>query len=122
MRFTSTHQTELMLYGGLNTKNPPFAVGDVLKQIWRINDNGELIKDGREIVEFVGMKGNSMLLKTLNSCAAHSDDTIDPRIINTAKKSGYEPVIGQVTILHYICADRYEILNNPHHKKVKECG
>jgi len=53
----------LLLYGGNNKQNPPFNVGDKLKQIWRVDDDNNLIKDGREMVEFVGMKGDMMLLK-----------------------------------------------------------
>lgn len=38
----------LLLYGGLNTTVPPFNIGDKLKQIWRIDDNDNLIKDGSD--------------------------------------------------------------------------
>lgn len=100
----------LLLYGGNNKQTTPFNVGDKLKQIWRFDDNGILIKDGRETFEFVGMKGDMMLLKTLNVYAAHSEDTINPDIIRMAKKAGYKPIIGDVLQLHYIYADRYEVI------------
>lgn len=99
----------LLLYGGNNKQNPPFNIGDKLKQIWRLDDNNNLIKDGREMLEFVGMKGDMMLLKTLNSYAAHSEDTIDPVVIRISKKSGYKPIIGDILQLHYMYADRYKI-------------
>lgn len=35
----------LLLYGGNNKQNPPFNVGDKLKQIWRIDDDNNLIKE-----------------------------------------------------------------------------
>lgn len=94
----------------MNTTNPPFNIGDKLKQTWRLDDNGKLIKDGREMMEFVGMKGNMMLLKTLNSYAAHSEDTMDPEVVKQAKKAGYKPIIGDILQLHYMYADRYEIV------------
>jgi hypothetical protein len=100
----------LLVYGGLNTKNPPFNVGDKIKQIWRFDDNDNVIKDGREMVEFVGMKGNMMLLKTLNSYAAHSEDTINPEVIKQSKEAGYKPIMGDVLQLHYMYADRYEVM------------
>ncbi len=100
----------LLLQGGLNTKVPPFNIGDKLKKIWRVDDNGNLIKDGREMVEFVGMKGNLMLLKTLNSYAAHSEDTINPKWVKQLKKVGYKPIIGDIRQLHYMYADRYEVI------------
>ena len=100
----------LLLYCGNNEQNPPFNVGDKLKQIWRVDDNGDLIKDGREMVEFVGMKGDMMLLKTLNIYAAHSEDTINPEVVKMTKKSGYKPIIGDVLQLHYMYADRYEVV------------
>jgi hypothetical protein len=99
----------LKLYGGLNTKNPPFNVGDKLKQIWRLDDNDNLI-EGREMVEFVGMKGDMMQLKTLNSFASHSEDTMNPEIVKMAKKDGYKPNIGDILQLHYKYADRYEVI------------
>jgi len=101
----------LLLYGGLNTTVPPFNIGDKLKQIWRIDDNDNLIKDGREMMEFVGMKGDMMLLKTLNSYAAYSEDTVNPEVVKRLKKSGYKPIIGDILQLHYMYADRYERQN-----------
>lgn len=100
----------LLVYGGNNKQNPPFNVGDILKQIWRIDDNDNCIKDGRELVEFVGMKGDMMLLKTLNYYAAHSKDTVNPEIVKLAKRAGYRPIIGDVLQLHYMYADRYEVI------------
>lgn len=100
----------LLLYGGNNKQNPPFNVGDKLKQIWRVDDENNLIKDGREMVEFVGMKGNMMLLKTLNIYAAHSEDTTNPYVVKLAKKAGFKPIIGDVLQLHYMYADRYEVV------------
>lgn len=104
----------LLLYGGNNKQKPPFNVGDKLKQIWRVDDNDNLIKDGREMVEFVGMKGDMMLLKTLNIYAAHSEDTVNPNIIKMSKLAGYKPVIGGVVQLHYKYADRYEVIGFDH--------
>lgn len=100
----------LLIYGGNNKQNPPFNVDDKLKQIWRIDDNDNLIKDGREMMEFIGMKGDMMLLKTLNSYAAYSEDTMNPKMINKMKKSGFKPIIGTVAQLHYMYADRYEVV------------
>ena len=97
------------LYGGNNKNNIPFNVGDKLKLIWRVVD-GNLTKDGREMVEFVGMKGDMMLLKTLNSYAAYSEDIINPLILNQVKKSGFKPIIGDIKQLHYMYADRYEVI------------
>jgi hypothetical protein len=100
----------LLLYGGNNKQIPPYNVGDKLKQIWRIDDNNNLIKDGREIMEFVGMKGDMMLLKTLNSYAAHSEDIVNPEIVKMSKNIGYKPIIGDIIQLHYMYADRYEVI------------
>ena len=100
----------LLLYGGNNKQKPPFNIGDKLKQIWRVDDNDNLIKDGREMFEFVGMKGDVMLLKTLNIYAAHSEDTVDPEFLKMSKMMGYKPIIGDVLQLHYMYADRYEVV------------
>jgi hypothetical protein len=81
-----------------------------LKQIWRIDDSDNIIKNGREMFEFVGMKGDLMLLKTLNSYATHSEDTINPNVIKMSKKAGYKPIIGNIRQLHYMYADRYEVI------------
>jgi hypothetical protein len=101
MKHIKTKKT-VLLYGGLNKKNPPFNIGDKIKQIWRVDDNNNIIKDGREMFEFIGMKGNMMLLKTLNSYAAHSEDTVNPEIVRQSKKAGYKPIIGDILQLHYI--------------------
>jgi hypothetical protein len=61
------------------------------------------------MVEFVGMKGDTMLLKTLNSYAVHSEDTMNPEVVKQAKKAGYKPIVGDILQLHYIYADRYEV-------------
>ena len=104
----------LLLYGGNNKQKPPFNIGDKLKQIWRVDDNDNLIKDGREMFEFVGMKGDVMLLKTLNIYAAHSEDTVDPEFLKMSKMMGYKPIIGGVLQLHYKYADRYEVIGFDH--------
>ena len=98
-----------LLYGGNNKQNPPFSVGDKLKQIWRV-DGSNLIKDGRAEFEFVGMKGDLMLLRTLNSYAAYSEDTINPLVLEQVKKAGFKPIIGDIKQLHYIYADRYNVI------------
>lgn len=100
----------LLLYGGNNKQNPPFNVGDKLKQIWRVDIDNNLIKDGREMREFVGMKGDMMLLKSLNIYAAYSEDTINPYVVKMSKKAGYKPIIGDIKQLHYMYADRYEVV------------
>lgn len=63
------------------------------------------------VMEFVGMKGDMMLLKTLNSYAAYSEDTVNPEVVKRLKKSGYNPPIGNILQLHYMYADRYERQN-----------
>lgn len=99
-----------ILYGGLNTLNPPFEVGTVLRQTWRMDDAGNLVLDGREMVEFVGMRGDMMQLKTLNEAAAHSEDTVNPEVVELAKKRGFKPSVGSVTTLHYMYADRFTVI------------
>ena len=42
---------------------------------------------------------------------AHSEDTLNPNIVKMAKKLGYKPEIGDVLQLHFMYANRYEILN-----------
>jgi hypothetical protein len=98
------------LYGGKNTKNPPFKVGNKLKQIYRVDDNDILIRDGREEYEFVGMKDDMMLLKTLNSYAAFGEDIFNKKAVEENKKNGYNPPVGQTLQLHFMYADRYEII------------
>jgi len=113
----------IKLYGGLNTKNPPFNVGDKIKQIYRVDENDDLIKDGRELYEFVGMYGDlpdqhvnydsqkdMMLLKTLNSYAAHSEDTVNKDVVDMLKTAGHKPNIGDIKQLHFMYADRFEII------------
>ena len=97
------------IYGGLNKKNPPFDVGDVVKQRWSIDNEGKLV-EGKEIYEFVGMHGDLMLMKTLNYSAAHAEDTMDPVVIKMATKKGYKPEIGNVVQLHYMYADRFKVI------------
>jgi hypothetical protein len=100
----------LLLYGGLNRNKSPFNTGDTIKQIWRVDDSsGKMIKDGREMYEFVGMNGDLMLLKSLNEYAARSEDTMSSNTIELAKRMGYTPQIGGITQLHYKYADRFEI-------------
>jgi hypothetical protein len=98
-----------LVYGGNNKQNPPFSVGDKLKQIYRFDDNGNIIKDGREMYEFVGMKGDRMLLKTLNIYAAHAKDIIDSEMLRK-----FVPIykIGTKLQLHYKHADRYEVVES----------
>lgn len=36
-----------LLFGGGNEKNPPFEVNDLIKRIWRYDENGDVIRDGR---------------------------------------------------------------------------
>jgi hypothetical protein len=103
-------QQYYLVYGGKNTKTPPFNVGDIIKQKYTLDDSGNII-DGKSKFEFVGMKGDMMLLKTLNISAAYSEDTTNKTILKKAKKAGYKPEIGQITQLHYMYADRYEIIN-----------
>ena len=62
------------------------------------------------MVEFVGMKGDMMLLKTLNYYAAYSEDTINPEVVKNTKKLGYKPIIGDILQLHYMYSDRYEVV------------
>ena len=99
-----------LLYGGKNTQIKPFNVGDKLKQIWRMDDSDNLIKDGREMFEFVGMKGDMMLLKTLNSYASYSEDTMNSEAVKMNKKLGFKPIIGDISQLHNMYADRYEVV------------
>ena len=107
----SKKELSIKIYGGLNTKNPPFSIGDKLKQIWRLDDDGEPIKDGREQNEFMGMRGGLMLLKTLNLSAAYNEDTMSSEVIRLSKKAGFNPGIGGITQLHYKYADRFEVIN-----------
>jgi hypothetical protein len=97
------------IMGGKNTTNPPFNIGDIIKQRYTTDKDGNLI-DGREEYEFVGMKGNMMLLKTLNSYAANGEDIFSDEAVKKNKKLGYKPEIGQTLQLHYMYADRFETI------------
>lgn len=108
----SKKQTKYEYYavtGGKNTINPPFNVGDIIKQRYTTDRNGDLT-DGREKHEFIGMKGDMMLLKTLNSYAAYSEDIFSDLAVMKIKELGYNPGIGQTLQLHYMYADRYELI------------
>jgi len=93
--------------GGHNEKNPPFDVGDIIKQRYTTDRESNLIP-GREEYEFVGMKGNMMLLKTMNDYAANGEDILSDEAVKMNKKLGYKPEIGQTLQLHYMYADRFE--------------
>jgi len=97
------------IMGGENTTNPPFNIGDIIKQRYTTDKDGNLI-DGREEYEFVGMKGNMMLLKTLNSYAANGEDILSDEAVKKNKKLGYKPEIGGTLQLHYMYADRFETI------------
>jgi len=99
-----------LVYGGKNIKTPPFNVGDIIKQKYSLDDNDNII-EGKSKFEFVGMKGDMMLLKTLNISAAYSEDIINKMVLKQVKNAGYKPEIGQTLQLHYMYADRYEIIN-----------
>jgi hypothetical protein len=95
--------------GGKNTTNPPFNVGDIIKQKYTTDKDGNLI-DGREEYEFVGMKGNMMLLKTLNSYAAKGEDIFSDEAVKKNTELVYKPEIGQTLQLHYMYADRFQTI------------
>lgn len=95
--------------GGKNTTNPPFNIGDTIKQRYTTDKDGNLI-EGREEYEFVGMKGNMMLLKTLNSYAANGEDIFSDEAVKKNKELGYKPEIGQTLQLHYMYADRFQLI------------
>jgi len=100
----------IKLYGSLNKKNPPFNVGDKLQQIYRLDDNDDIVEDGRELHEFVGMKGDLMLIKCLNEAALYGYDTCRQEIVNHARKAGYKPILGNIRQLHYMYADRFKVI------------
>lgn len=102
---------EYYLTGGKNTKNPPFNKGDIIKQKYRTDEDGNLF-EGREEYEFLGMKGDMMLLKTLNTYAVYGEDFFPEEIINQIKEWGYKPKIGQTLQLHYIYADGYQLIQS----------
>lgn len=95
--------------GGKNKIIPPFNIGDVIRQRYTIDTHGNLIS-GREEYEFVGMKDNVMLIKTLNSYAANGEDIFSDDVVEMNKKLGYKPEIGRVLQLHYMYADRFEVI------------
>ena len=102
--------------GGKNKINPPFNVGDIIKQRYTTDSKGDLI-DGREEYKFLGMldsytgSNNMMLLKTLNSYAANGEDIFSDIAVKMIKKGGYKPEIGQTLQLHYKYADRFKVIN-----------
>jgi len=95
--------------GGKNKINPPFNVGDIIKQKYTTDSENNLIS-GREEYEFVGMKGDLMLMKTLNSYAANSEDIFSAQAVKMNKKFGYKPEMRQTLQLHYMHADRFEVI------------
>jgi hypothetical protein len=98
---------EARLFGGGNEKNPPFEVNDLIKQIWRYDENGDVIRDGRGKYRFLGMSGNMMLIRPTNYYATTNIDTNrhHPKITD---KKGNKAVGGTTSILHYRFADRFE--------------
>jgi hypothetical protein len=101
----------LKLYGGLNKNLQPFNIGDKIKQIYRLDDNDNLIKDGREEYEFIGMKGDVMLIKPLNTFALYGEDIMNKKIISKSKEMGYNPSLGNdIKQLHYKYADRFMVV------------
>lgn len=101
----------LLLYGGQNTMNPPFKEGDLLQQKYYLNSDNELVYGGKSNYEFMGMKGDMMLLKSLNDDALYGTETVNPRVINMAKRAGYKPDINSISKLHYMYADRFKIVD-----------
>lgn len=101
-----------MVMGGKNLINPPFNIGDKIKQRYTTDIEGNLIS-GRGEFEYVGMKGDLMLIKTLNIYAAHSEDIFSKEAVELNKKIGYNPEVGQTLQLGYIYiyADRFEVIN-----------
>jgi hypothetical protein len=99
--------------GGKNTNPNPFNIGDIIKQRYRYtSDEDHTLIDGREKFEFVGMKGDMMLMKTLNIEAATSQDTWSEKAVKMNKKLGHNPEIGQIVQLHYMYADRFIVVEN----------
>ena len=99
------------IYGGKNKKNPPFEPGTKIKRIWRIDDDGNVIKDGRAMYEFVRMDGNVMKLKRLNKEALYDEDIMHPEYIKKHKKDGYKPRYEDLVQLHYTHADAFEVVS-----------
>ncbi len=105
----SEQELFLLIYGGKNTKNPPFKIGDKIKQRYTINDKNE-IKDGRELYEFMGMKDNMMLLKPLNSYAFYGEDIINPKIVKKLKRKKIAHTENSILQLYYMYSDRFKIV------------
>lgn len=97
------------IMGGKNTITPPFNVGDTIKQKYTTDKDDNLV-DGREKYEFMGMKGDLILIKTLNSYAANGEDIFSDEAVSKNRKLGYKPEIGQTLQLHYMYADRFEVI------------
>ncbi len=100
----------LKLYGGLNKNKTPFSVGDKLKQIYRLDDSDNLVEDGTEEWEYVGQKGDMMLIKPLNEDALFSRNTANQEVVNIARSKGFKPSMDNVLQLHYKYADRFEVV------------
>jgi hypothetical protein len=107
----SKHTDYYRIYGGKNKKNPPFEPGTKIKRKWRVDDDGEVIKDGREMYEFVRMDGNVMKLRPLNKEALYSQDTTHPEYIKKNQKAGYKPRYEDLVQLHYNHADAFEVVS-----------
>lgn len=101
------------IWGGKNKVNPPFNLGDKIRQTWRLNEYDEL-EAGTEEYKFVGIKNDIMLLQTLNKAAAFCEDTLNPIIISKNKELGIwnddNPPIGQILQLHFCYADRFTVI------------
>lgn len=106
----SKYKDYYRIYGGKNKKNPPFKPGTKIKHIWRIDDDGNVIKDGKEMYEFVRMDGDMMKLRCLNKEALYSEDTSDPNSIKIQKNAGYNPKYDDLRQLHYRHADAFEVV------------
>jgi hypothetical protein len=102
------------IWGGKNKLNPPFNIGDKIRQTWRLNEYDEL-ESGTEEYKFVGMTHDViMLLEVLNKAAAFCEDTLNPIIISKNKELGIwddaNPLIGQILQLHFCYADRFAVI------------
>lgn len=105
----NTDEKYLKIYGGKNKKKPPFKKGDIIKQIWRLDENDNIIKAGREVFEYVGMQDDIMLIKTMNTAAVYSWDTLNPEIVKERMKHSRKSV-GDIFQLHYKYADRFSVI------------
>ena len=96
-----------LLFGGGNEKNPPFEVNDLIKQIWRYDENGDVIRDGRGKYRFLGMMGNMMMIRPTNYYGTTNIDRNKhhPKITD---KKGNKAVGGTTSVIHYRFADRFE--------------